>query len=243
MKYDLVLLDADGTLFDFDAAEEAAFKATSSSFYPSQAPDSLARLFVLYKDINRAIWAELERGEIEKDELKVERFRRLFSRAREALTDPSISEALDPEAFARDYLSTLATQDQLLPGSESFVRALASMGARIAVASNGVGSVQRGRFALSPLGSSVGELLISEELGAEKPAVAFFEAAFEKLGRPLERKEGVLMVGDSWSADVMGALGFGLDAVWLNLKGATAPFSHERITVASSYEAVLQALV
>ena len=125
------------------------------------------------------------------------------------------------------------------------MQALAERGCRPAIATNGVASVQRGRFAASALGSLVGELLISEELGAEKPARAFFEAALERAVPGLGRGVGagkVAMIGDSWSADIEGALDFGIDAIWYNPARKVVPRRGTGAVDAGSYAEVLAAL-
>lgn len=235
MPYDLVLLDADGTLFDFDAASEAAFRAACADTGIAGAVPSVDSLFARYREINHAIWAELERGEIDKETLKAERFRRLFA---------AVSVDADPGAFSSRFLGFLSEGAQLIPGAEDFVRSLASAGVRAAIVTNGISSVQRGRFARSPFVPLIPDLLISEELGAEKPAAAFFSEAFRRLGRPESEKAGVVVVGDSWSADVAGAIGFGLDAVWFNPAGKPVPRADAGSPVvdARTYTAVLNAL-
>ncbi len=216
MKYDLVLLDADGTLFDFDAAAAAAFRASCAEVgLDAEARGSGGEtFFARYLEINHDLWAALERGEIDKESLKAERFRRLFA---------EYSIAVDPAAFSDRYLVHLAEGAQLFSGAEAFVRKVAEAGARLAIVTNGISEVQRGRFFRSPLASLIGDLFISEELGAEKPAAAFFSEAFRRLGRPESAKEGVIVVGDSWSADIAGALGFGLHALWFNPDGKPRP--------------------
>ena len=75
-RYDTVLLDADNTLFDFDAAEHAALRrALEERGYPFT-PETEA----LYLDINRPLWAAFDRGEVTQDFLVVERFRLLVER-------------------------------------------------------------------------------------------------------------------------------------------------------------------
>ena len=75
-RYDSVLLDADNTLFDFDAAEHTALRrALEERGYPFT-PETEA----LYLDINRPLWAAFDRGEVTQDFLVVERFRLLVER-------------------------------------------------------------------------------------------------------------------------------------------------------------------
>jgi YjjG family noncanonical pyrimidine nucleotidase len=210
MAYELVLLDADGTLFDSDAASSAAFSAACAEKGIAD-PDGL---FPRYLQINHGLWSDLERGVIDKESLKAERFRRLFA---------EFSLDIDPDPFSLRYLQLLATQAPLLDGAEDFVRTLAETGVRLAVVTNGVASVQRGRFSRSPVGALLPDVLISEELGAEKPAREFFSEVFRRLGRKEADTAGVVLIGDSWNADIEGALGFGLDAVWFNPLGKARP--------------------
>ncbi len=74
MKYEIIIFDADETLFDFKKSERDAFKNAMLEFGIRY--DENHHLKV-YKDINTIIWKELENGLITQEELKVERFKRL----------------------------------------------------------------------------------------------------------------------------------------------------------------------
>lgn len=59
------------------------------------------------------------------------------------------------------------------------------------------------------------KIVISEEVGWRKPKPFIFERAMELLNiEPVE----ALFVGDNFTADICGAKGVGMDAVWLNYK-------------------------
>ena len=70
MRYDTVLFDADGTLFDFLRCEDSAIRATFADF-DIEPSDALVRS---YSRINDSLWKMLERGEIEKSVLLYRRF-------------------------------------------------------------------------------------------------------------------------------------------------------------------------
>lgn len=75
MNYKVILFDADETLFDFKKTEREAFKNTMMEFgfdYDE------SYHFSIYKEINTAIWKELEEGIITQEKLKIERFKRLM---------------------------------------------------------------------------------------------------------------------------------------------------------------------
>ena len=78
MTYELILLDADGTLFDYDRAEKCAIEITFRDFGLDYSDSILAR----YRVVNDALWKELERGDITSADLRVERFRRLLAELR-----------------------------------------------------------------------------------------------------------------------------------------------------------------
>ena len=57
-------------------------------------------------------------------------------------------------------------------------------------------------------------MFISEEVGAEKPSVAYFEAVFSKI--PDFDKEKALIIGDSLTSDIKGGIAAGIDTCWYN---------------------------
>lgn len=124
-RYDIVFLDADNTLFDFDAAEHAALRLVlEERGYPAT-PETEA----LYLGFNRDLWSAFDRGEVTQEFLLVERFR-LLTRV--------LGGTDDPAAFNRDYLSHMAACSRLLPGAEALCRDLVRGGCRLALATNGV---------------------------------------------------------------------------------------------------------
>jgi putative hydrolase of the HAD superfamily len=63
-------------------------------------------------------------------------------------------------------------------------------------------------------------IVISAEVGAQKPAPEIFRAAAAQLGVPAET---ILHVGDSQAEDVAGARAAGWQALWLTRRPAGAP--------------------
>ena len=202
-RYDVILFDADNTLFDFDRAEEEALRATLARY----GLPVTARAVAAYLAINRELWARFDRGEVSREWLVVERFARLLR---------TLGRPGDPAAMNRAYLTRLGEGAFLLPGAEALCRALAPR-CTLAIVTNGVARAQRGRFERSPLAKLVSHLFISEELGAAKPDPAFFAAVLRALGDP--DKSRVLMVGDNLATDVRGGLEAGLPTVWYDPRG------------------------
>lgn len=82
---------------------------------------------------------------------------------------------------------------------------------RTAVVSDGGLRVQRAKLRASGLGSRFEVVVISEQLGVNKPAPAPFLAALEALDVPPER---AWFVGDHPVCDVAGAAALGMTTVW-----------------------------
>jgi putative hydrolase of the HAD superfamily len=90
----------------------------------------------------------------------------------------------------------------------------------IGIVTNNFRQEQESKLADCGLTDAVDFMITSEETGIPKPSSAIFEAALERAGA--EPAEAV-MVGDSWSVDIVGALEAGIRPVWFNRHGRTAP--------------------
>ncbi len=199
-RYDYVLFDADNTLFDFDRAEAEALRTTLAEYGLPATPETEET----YLAVNRALWAQFDRGEVSREWLVVERFARLLR---------ALGRSGDPAAVNHAYLTHLGEGAFLLPGAEELCRALAPC-CTLAIVTNGVAMAQRARFEASPLRDVVPWLFISEEVGASKPDPAFFAPVLRALGEPDRAR--VLMVGDNLLTDIQGGKNAGLDTAWFN---------------------------
>ena len=222
-RYDIVLLDADNTLFDFNAAEARALDTVLAEFgWPRDEETKQT-----YLEINHALWSAFDRGEAEESFLTVERFRRLGER---------LGRRADPAEMNRRYLDHLGACSLLLPGAEELCRTLRAAGCRLALATNGVARVQHARLAGSPLVPYLERLFISGEMGTRKPEPAFFRAALAAMGA--EDMDRCVMVGDGLGSDVKGALSVGLDVIWFAPGGSEAPADRKPTYTARSLEEI-----
>lgn len=214
MPYHWIFFDADNTLFDFDHSEQAALKGALEDF----GEVFEAHYHPLYNTINRECWQAFEHGTLNKAQLRTRRFELFFS---------ALKFQFDPEAFAKTYLQHLSQQCALLEGAEALLEKLHPSHA-LALVTNGLKEVQRPRLARSGLGAFFKTVVVSDEIGHAKPDRAFFDYAFEAIGRPDPKT--VLMVGDNINADIRGAAEYGLDTCWFN------PSRQASKTVQPTYE-------
>jgi putative hydrolase of the HAD superfamily len=116
----------------------------------------------------------------------------------------------------------------------ALARELAGAGVAVAVLSN-----SEGRLAelLEEIGLAAPfvEIVDSGRLGIEKPDRRIFEHALARTGCTAG-----IHIGDSWAADVAGALGAGWRAVWYGRRAA--PVDEPRVAVAQSAAEVRAAL-
>jgi 2-haloacid dehalogenase len=198
--YKWLLLDADGTLFDYDRAETGALLATFREMGIAAAPGYAET----YRQINGQIWLDFEAGKISSQALRSERFRRLFQ---------AVHVDADPHVFGERYLVHLGDQSQLIVGAEDLVRSLYGKVGLVLI-TNGLQDVQRSRLSQSTIARYLTDVVISEEVGAAKPDSQIFDAAFAKMGYP--PKNEVLIVGDSLTSDIKGGSDYGIDTCWFN---------------------------
>jgi 2-haloacid dehalogenase len=200
MRYKWLLFDADGTLFDFDRAEASALCKTLEQFGVPFTPERLTT----YQRINNQLWRALENGLITTGDLKVRRFESFFE---------ELQLDLSPTSFSLAYLEQLGTCSELIAGAVEILQALHTR-YQLAIVTNGLKAVQRSRLAGSQIRDYIAEMVVSEEVGASKPDQAIFDAAFERIGRPL--KSEALMIGDSLTSDMEGGYRYGVDTCWYN---------------------------
>jgi 2-haloacid dehalogenase len=199
-RYQWLLFDADGTLFDYDRAEALALEKTFAHLNLLFTP----QVVDVYRPINAGLWQRFEAGQIAPAHLRTQRFADLFA---------ALGLAADAEHFSRLYLASLAEEGVLFPGAEAVVRRLAGL-YHLAIITNGLAEVQHSRLDRSSIKDCFEVLAISEELGAAKPAPRFFELLFARLGGV--SKPAVLVIGDSLSSDIQGGINFGIDTCWYN---------------------------
>ena len=199
-RYDVVFLDADGTLFDFRRAEEFALERAFG-----EAGLELTRETALaYDRINSGLWKRLERGEMDQARLRTERFRLLFL---------ELGLGADSTAFAETYIRWLSRGSFLIEGALEACEYL-SRDYILSIVTNGIREVQLARIGASPLHPFLRDIAISEEAGCGKPDPRFLSFACARIG--FSDKSRMIIVGDSLSSDIKGGIDFGIDTCWAN---------------------------
>lgn len=205
--YPWLWFDADNTLFDYDRAEATALRYTFDALHLPFEDSYLD----IYREINAKLWQTLERREITQAVLRQQRFGLLLE---------AIQLSASVDRMSHIYLEHLAACAHLIEGAYEVLQTL-SRTCQIAILTNGLQSVQRGRFGRATIRPFIQELIISEEIGAAKPHAAFFEIASARTGHP--PKSAILLIGDSLSSDIRGGVDYGIDTCWYNPIGVQRP--------------------
>jgi putative hydrolase of the HAD superfamily len=115
------------------------------------------------------------------------------------------------EQLSDDFLNMTTARFSLLPGAEELVRYLA-VKYPLTVVTNGFVEVQYEKFDKSGLRDCFAHIVLSEEVGCQKPNPRIFEEALRMNGL---QAEDVVMIGDSWNSDIQGAINAGIDQIWV----------------------------
>lgn len=224
MRYKMILLDIDDTIFDFQAGNRNAVAELMAELGLSS-----PTVFDEYQAINHACWEALERGEMNQETLHVERFRRFLA---------SKNRADDPKTVADRFAELLGRQAIYLPGAENLVKTL-SEHMPVVILTNGITVIQKSRMARASIRRWISRMVISQEVGAAKPDPRIFEIALDGVD-----PSDALMIGDSAQSDMLGANRAGVDACWFNPKHKTLPegvrVQYEARTLEECLEIALQ---
>jgi HAD superfamily hydrolase (TIGR01549 family) len=211
----LLFFDLDDTLLDHRGAEGCAQGETFAAFGTLFGTLSLEAWLEAYRGANGLLWAAYGRGEIGRDELHRRRF-----------ADPLTAFGLDPgaaEEVGAFYLERYRRAWRLNEGAEDLLAAAAETG-EVGVLSNGFRELQRAKVARFRLERWVRHVVLSEEVGAMKPARAIFDAAVRAAcGVPGANGRRKLYLGDHWETDVLGARCAGWLPVLYNPGRASLP--------------------
>lgn len=197
----LICFDIDDTLMDFHKGAKIAFMECMKQLKVVCSEEN----YLLYERINQSLWKALECGQIEKEELKIKRFKDFKEQSGLSFDEKRMSDL---------YIQKLSEQCFIFDGAMDVVKKCSTI-AELAVTTNGIASIQRNRLKKSGLIDYFKYLFISEEMGCSKPQLPYYEEIFRQSGcLPHE----IIVIGDSLSADMLGAMRSGCIRVWYNPK-------------------------
>ncbi len=204
-----VWFDLDNTLIDFSTNSRVALGKTYAAAHLNRYFPTEEQWVECYEKHNHALWDSLARGEINSAYLRVERFRRPLVEAgadnEEAL---QLSATLDPL-----YLDLLAKEHKTIAGANEALAAVRRAGLKCGVLSNGFADVQHRKIASAGLTGLIDCIVLSDDIGINKPDIRLFNYAMGKVG--CNNCNAHIMIGDNPTTDIAGALNAGWSAILL----------------------------
>ncbi len=212
-----IVFDMDDTLYD----RSLPFREAYEELFADKYPVDFEKLYRASKRRGDEVFEAAQKGEMPLEESHIYRFQKGFA---DLGVEVSREEAL---SFQRRYVQRQG-EIRLSPVTTKMLDELARRGIPMGILTNG--QVDHQGRKIGKLGLEkwipMERIVISAACELAKPDVRIFQYAQKKLGI---EGENVYFVGDSYEADILGAISAGWKTVWVNkekkeiTKGMTQP--------------------
>lgn len=199
-QYEWVILDIDDTLLDYRAGSLSALEKCLTS----NGHEFCNEYYQLFSEIDSRLWLEAQLGQWSPGQVVLKRF--------EELRD-AINVEVDPKQLSTLFTEHLVRDTFLVAGALGLLNSLHGE-CNLVAATNGITHVQQARIENSGVGKYFSSIVISDDVGYNKPSLEFYLHLHAKLQYP--EPSTMLMVGDSLSSDIQGGNGFGIATCWFN---------------------------
>lgn len=201
-----VFFDLDHTLWDFEAnSTEALLELIDLTNIHGILGKEVKSFIQRYKEINHTYWEMYRKGEMEKAELRIGRFR-------ESLSEFGIENPEIHEAFAKGYIEISPEKTNLFPNAKEVLEYLHEKYPMIII-TNGFEEVQWRKIKNCGIDKYFKKVVTSEMAGVRKPHPDIFRYA---MGISNSIAPHSVMIGDEPSIDISGAVDVGMHAVFFD---------------------------
>jgi len=207
MKYKHLFFDLDHTLWDFDANAKIALTEMYSFFnLASLQVAPFETFYQHYLHHNQILWDRYHNGFISSEDLKWKRMWR-------TLLEFKIGDEKLAKEISENFLEILPIQKGVFPHTFEILDYLTQKNYQLHLITNGFERVQWSKLNNSGLDKYFGQVITSESSNSLKPKKEIFDFALQKTGALVSNS---IMLGDNLDADILGAINFGMDSVFVN---------------------------
>lgn len=222
-----ILFDLDDTLFDFSACWEKGMTNTIASHPLTHDLDGEALLSALRRH-GDALWVDVIAKKYDFTQYRQLRLQRSMADFNREISVEEIN------GFQQAYAA--ACMDAVTPDGH-VNELIADLSKRFTLGIVTNGPVDMAFIKLERLGLSDyfprERVFLSELIGYHKPDPRIYATVLQELDVEASK---VLFVGDTWEADVAGAMEAGMSAVWINPRGKKQPTSHQPLATIERLE-------
>ena len=198
-----IFFDLDHTLWDFEKNSGLAF---NEIFIELNFPFSLDVFLKLYNPINHAQWKLYRENKITQEDLRFNRLNMTFEKLNYSASIGLI------DKISEQYITYLSTFPHLFEGAIELLEALKSR-FKLLIITNGFDKVQQFKIENSGIESFFEFVFTAEKVGFKKPHPEIFIQSLKTVNTTAEAS---IMIGDSFEADILGALNQGMQAIHFN---------------------------
>ena len=206
-RYKNLFIDLDDTIYDFSGASRESFRETYDLLHYERYFDSFEHYLSLYEPYNLELWRIYGEGKITKEELN----RRRYSHPLECV---GVNDRQLADTFCSEALGRIPTKGPLMPGAMEILEYLRPK-YNMYILSNGFKELQSRKMRTAGIDGYFDALILSEDIGVNKPNRELYEYALAKTGSKLSES---LMIGDMFDTDIVGAANIGMDQMYYNPK-------------------------
>ena len=198
-----IFFDLDHTLWDFEKNSGLAF---NEIFIELNFPFSLDVFLKFYNPINHAQWKLYRENKITQEDLRFNRLNKTFEKLNYSASIGLI------DKISEQYITYLSTFPHLFEGATELLEALKSR-FKLHIITNGFDKVQQFKIENSGIKSFFEFVFTAEKVGFKKPHPEIFIQSLKTVNTTAEAS---IMIGDSFEADILGALNQGMQAIHFN---------------------------
>ena len=195
-----IFFDLDHTLWDFDRNSKLTFEQI---FKELDIEIQIDDFLEVYMPINLKYWRLFRENKILKKDLRYKRLKEAFDTLKYDASDILI------DKISEDYIKYLPNHNYLFEGAFEILDYLVQK-YELHIITNGFEEVQNVKLKKSGIDKYFKRVITSECIGVKKPNPKIFEYALKQANA---KANNSMMIGDSYEADIEGAVNIGMNAI------------------------------